>query len=231
MACILPGWSQAVDARAKKRNISAERYAAGKGRNKVAAGKRVRGRIQAALNMPETGPTMRRYFVNTIFDSTFVLLGIVIGSAFSDVPNMHVVIVTILTSSVALGISTGVSVFEAETIEQSRRIDEIERALLSSLEDTYIGKSSRSSILLISVVNFTAPVIAMVLVLTPFLVFGSGDIRTAAWVSVSLAIGLLFFVGLFMGRQGKRNPWWQGVRMAIVGLAAFIICYYIQRII
>jgi predicted membrane protein (TIGR00267 family) len=216
---------------APKSEIGRERYDAGKEERGMAVSTRLRGRVRAALSMPETGPTMRRYFVNTIFDSTFVLLGIVIGSAFSEVPNLHVVVVTILTSSVALGISTGVSVFEAETLEQRRRIDEIERALLRSLEDTYIGKSSRSSILLISGVNFLAPVIACGLILAPFLLIAPGDIRTAAWVAVGLAISLLFVVGLFIGRQGNRNPWLGGVRMAAVGLAAFVICFYIESII
>jgi hypothetical protein len=31
----------------------------------------------------ETGPVMRGFFINTVFDSTFVVLGIIIGSAFT----------------------------------------------------------------------------------------------------------------------------------------------------
>ncbi len=73
--------------------------------------------MSAAMQMPETGPALRRYFVNTIFDSTFVILGVIIGSAFSPDPSYDLVIATILTSSFALGISTGVSVYEAETME------------------------------------------------------------------------------------------------------------------
>jgi len=60
------------------------------------------------MNMPETGPALRRYFVNTIFDSTFVILGVIIGSAFSPDPSYSLVIAIVLTSSFALGISTGV---------------------------------------------------------------------------------------------------------------------------
>jgi len=193
--------------------------------------KRIKARVDAALSMPGTGPTIRRYFVNTIFDSTFVMLGIIVGGALSEHPDLRVVIATILTSAVALGISTGVSVFEAESMEQNRRIDEIEKALLRSLEDTHIGRSSRASIILIAFVNFLAPLTAGAIILTPFLLISPGDIATAAWIAVSLAISMLFITGLVMGRLGKRNPLIQGTRMALVGVAAFIICFYIQSLV
>jgi len=191
----------------------------------------IRQRLDAALSMPETGPTIRRYFVNTIFDSTFVMLGIIIGSAFSGDPNIHVVVATIITSAVALGISTGVSVFEAETLEQNRRMDEIEKALLRSLQDTHIGESSRSSIYLISFLNFLAPLIAGTIILLPFVILSQEGIQTAAWIGVGLAISILFVTGLVMGRMGRRKPLVQGMRMALFGVAAFVLCYFIESLV
>ena len=101
--------------------------------------------MKTALHEPETGPTLRRLFVNTIFDSTFVILGILIASAFSSQPNYHIVVATIVTSSVALGISTGVSVYEAENMEQSIKMKEMERAMLTSLENTKLKRISKST--------------------------------------------------------------------------------------
>ena len=191
----------------------------------------MRRRIEAALSMPETRPAIRRYFVNTMFDSTFVMLGIIIAGAFNDDPNLRVVIATILASAVALGISTGVSVFEAENLEQGRRMDEIEKAMLRSMEETHIGRSSRSSIYLIALVNFMAPIITGTVILAPFLLFSAMDINTAAWTAVGLAITLLFLTGYFMGRAGKRNPWVQAMRMGLIGVGAFIICFYIESVV
>ncbi|WP_026069036.1 VIT1/CCC1 transporter family protein [Methanomassiliicoccus luminyensis] len=187
-------------------------------------------RMRAVLDEPGTGPTLRRFFVNTIFDSTFVILGILIASAFSSEPNLRLVIVTITTSSVALGISTGISVFEAETMEQAIKMKDMERAMLTSLEDTHISKVSRLTIILISAVNFTAPIIAGAITLAPFLLVGSEDIRTAAYVSLALAIAILFVVGAVMGRAGERNPLAQGARMAVAGIGAFIVCYWIESL-
>jgi len=187
-------------------------------------------RIREVLEVPETGPTLRRFFVNTAFDSTFVILGILIGSAFSDEPSLRIVIVTIVTSSVALGISTGVSVFEAESMEQAIKMRELEAAMLTSLEDTHIHRVSRLSILLISVVNFIAPIISGAITLAPFLLLPEAEIRTAAWISVGLAIIILFVIGAIMGRSGERNPILQGIRMSVAGLIAFGICYWIESI-
>ncbi|HVO78131.1 MAG TPA: VIT1/CCC1 transporter family protein [Methanomassiliicoccales archaeon] len=187
-------------------------------------------RVQAALSLPTTGPSIRRYFVNTIFDATFVMLGVVLGSAFSSNPNLHVTMVTLITSAVALGISTGVSVFEAESMEQKIRMGEIERAMLRSLEDTHLGRSSRTSIYLIAGLNMTAPVAAGLIIILPFIVF-STDVALAAWIAVSLAMLMLFATGFVMGRIGKRNPWAQGIRMTLVGAFAFLVCYLIQTVV
>jgi len=192
---------------------------------------KISSRIEAALSLPDTWPSIRRYFVNTMFDSTFVMLGIIIAGAFNETPNLRVVIATILSSAVALGISTGVSVFEAENLEQGRRIDEIEKAMLRSMEETHIGRSSRSSIYLIALVNFMAPIVTGTVILAPFLLFSAVDIQTAAWTAVGLAITLLFLTGYIMGRAGKRSPWIQAMRMALVGVGAFIICFYIESVV
>jgi predicted membrane protein (TIGR00267 family) len=163
-----------------------------------------------------------------MFDSTFVILGILIASAFSSDPSLRTVIVTIVTSSVALGISTGISVFEAETMEQSIKMREMERAMLTSLEDTHLHSISKLTILLVAVVNFFAPIISGIITLTPFLVVGERDIQLAAFVSLGLAISILFVVGAAMGRAGNRNPVVQGARMAVAGLGAFLLCFFIE---
>jgi predicted membrane protein (TIGR00267 family) len=173
---------------------------------------------------------MRRFFVNTMFDSTFVILGILIALAFSSEPNLRTVIVTIVTSSVALGISTGISVFEAETMEQSIKMREMERAMLTSLEDTRLQSISQLTIIVVAVVNFTAPILSGAITLAPFLLVGDSDIKLAAYTSLGLAITILFVVGAAMGRAGQRNPWIQGTRMAVAGVAAFLICFWIESV-
>jgi len=184
-------------------------------------------KIRAATSLPDTLPSMRRYFVNSIFDATFVMLGIIIGSALSSDPNHSVIITTLITSAFALAISTGASVYEAEGLEQGRRMSEIGRAMLSSVEDTNIGRASRTSIILIAFVNSLAPLLAGAITVAPFLLLPIGEVVFAAEIAISLAILLMFVTGFFMGRTAMKNPWVKGFRMALIGLAAFVICYFI----
>ena len=163
--------------------------------------------------------------MTTIFDSTFVILGIMIGLALTNNAHTKTVIATILTSTVAMGISTGISIFEAERLEQDIRLRKIERALLSSLEGTDIQRMSRASITLIAIINFCAPILTGLITLAPFLLLPQDEISMAAWLSVGLAIALLFVVGAVMGRLGEKNPLLQGGRMVLIGVFAFVVCF------
>jgi len=183
------------------------------------------------MSLPETGPALRRYFVNTMFDSTFVVLGIIIGSALTAGADNDLVIATIITSCVALAISTGSSVYEAETLEQSRRMSEIGRAMLRTVEDTNLGKASKTSAMIIALVNSAAPLMTCAIIVTPFILLGEGTIIIAAEASIVLAIVLLFITGFVMGRLSDKNPWWKGLRMSLVGLAAFVVCYGIGGVV
>jgi len=180
-----------------------------------------------AMSLPETGPALRRYFVNTMFDSTFAVLGIIIGSALTADADPSLVIATIITSCVALAISTGSSVYEAETLEQSRRMDEIGRAMLRPVGETNLGKASKASAAIIALSNSLAPLMSGAIIVSPFLLLGEETIVGAAEVAIVLAIVLLFITGFIMGKLSERNPWWKGLRMSLGGLAAFVVCYMI----
>ncbi len=187
--------------------------------------------FKEAMSLPETGPALRRYFVNTMFDSTFAVLGIIIGSALTADADQDLVIATIITSCVALAISTGSSVYEAETLEQSRRMDEIGRAMLRPVEETNLGKASKASAAIIALSNSVAPLMSGAIIVSPFLLLGDETMIVAAETAIVLAIVLLFITGFIMGRLSEKNPWWKGLRMSLVGLAAFIVCYMIGGVV
>ena len=187
--------------------------------------------FKAAMSLPETGPALRRYFVNTMFDSTFAVLGIIIGSALTADADRGLVIATIVTSCVALAISTGTSVYEAETLEQARRMDEIGRAMLRPVDETSLGKASKASAAIIALANSIAPLVSGAVIVSPFLLVTEEALMTAAEAAIALAIVLLFITGFIMGRLSERNPWWKGLRMSLVGLAAFVVCYLIGGVV
>jgi len=187
-------------------------------------------RLQETLKHESFGPIIRRFFINTLFDSTFMLLGIIVGSAFAADAGLKVIIVTMLTTSIALGISTGVSVYEAESLEQERRIADLEKALFTDLQDTSIQKTAKNTILLATIINFATPLFSCALTVMPFILslIGILQIEIAGWVSVTLALSTLFGAGVYLGRIGKTNPYKKGVRMVAFGVLAFAIGFFLD---
>ena len=168
---------------------------------------------------------IRRFFINTLFDSTFMLLGIVVGSAVIAEARLQSIMATMVTSSLALGISTGVSVYEAENLEQERKIDRIEKAMIQDLSGTLVHDSARSITLAASLINFFTPLVSCAIVILPFILAGASvvSIESAARISIAVTLSELFIVGAYMGKIGKKNPWIKGLRMLGFGLIAFVI--------
>jgi len=189
--------------------------------------------LRETLKNESVGPVIRRFFINTLFDSTFMLLGIVVGSAFAASAGLRVIILTMLTTSVALGISTGVSVYEAESLEQEKRIADLEKALFTDLHDTSIQKTAQNTILLATLINFATPLFSFSVTATPFLfaTLGLLQVEVASWLSVGVALGTLFAAGVYMGRLGKTNPYKKGARMVLFGVLAFIVGFLLDWLI
>ena len=155
-------------------------------------------RLRETLKQESVGPIIRRFFINTLFDSTFMLLGIIVGSAFAGDAGLHIIIVTMLTTSIALGISTGVSVYEAESLEQEHKISDLEKALFTDLDDTSIQKTAKYTILLATIINFATPLVSCAVTITPFILATTGILHAdiAGWISVALALSTLFGLSL-----------------------------------
>ncbi|MEM2875777.1 MAG: VIT1/CCC1 transporter family protein [Candidatus Bathyarchaeia archaeon] len=189
--------------------------------------------IRVKLKGLDLGSALRRFFINTLFDSTFMLMGIIIGSAFSENPDLRVILSTMVTSSLALGISAGVSVYEAESLERYRRIAELERALFRKLDKTTVARSARKAATVISLINFLTPLTSCSVTASPFLFASLGilDVGSASWLSITLALGTLFLAGTYLGRLGRKNPFIKGLRMMVFGVVAFVIGYWIEELI
>ena len=188
--------------------------------------------LKKMMNSEDVGPIVRRFLVNTLFDATFVLLGIIVGITVASTINLRLAVTTMLTSSLALGISAGVSVYEAESLEQERKISKLERALFRDLRGTMIEERAKSVVFLAALVNFTAPLVSCAVTAIPLIISINNFIttETAVLTSVICALGILFATGVYLGRIGKTNPWKKGTRMVIFGIIAFLIGYLLNNI-
>lgn len=172
----------------------------------------------------------RRYFVNTVFDSTFVSMGIVVASALVPDSSVGTVVGTMFAVSLALGISTGTSVYEAEKVEAEIRLRELERAMLTPLDGTDATRVLDVSRYLIVTVNAVAPLAVFAATASPFFLSSSLTILgiPTAFFSVAIAMVVLFLVGTYLGRLTGRPAWLKGLRMAVIGIATFGAIWLIQ---
>lgn len=194
------------------------------------------GKLSALLSRvksKDVGPILRRFFINTLFDSTFMLLGIVIGSAYLSNPEPSLILATMISSSFALGISTGVSIYESESMEREIRIAELEKALFRELDNTKIEEEAKTATSIISLINFLTPLASCAALAFPFLLvlLKILDPKMAPWLSVGLAMGIIFLAGVYLGRVGKTNPWIKGLKMVAFGFLAFFIGFLIQALV
>lgn len=181
----------------------------------------------------DSNPSIRRFFINTLFDSTFTLLGVIVGSAFVATPELDVILGTMITISLGLGISSGVSVYQAESLEQEREVQKLEKAMLKSLDGTKVAKSAQKNILITASVNMLTPFCTCFLYSLPLLFALAGfiDVTLGALSSIIIALSTLTLTGIGISRNGKGNPIIKGIKMGILGGITFLIGYIIQFLI
>jgi predicted membrane protein (TIGR00267 family) len=170
------------------------------------------------------------YIINTLFDAVFTLLGIIVGGAFGSTIDIRTIIGTMLTASFSLGVSSGFSVYEAESLQEEKRIGAIEEALLTDLEDTLIIKNSRTVTVLSALLVFFTPLIACFFNLIPlfFVFFGFIKIERGTFLTIGVDLSLIFLSGLAFGGE---NRLLKGVRMTLMGVLIFLAAFFLNNII
>jgi len=169
------------------------------------------------------------YIINTLFDAVFTVMGIVIGSSFSARLDLKAIIGTIITASLSLGVSSGFSVYEAETLQEEKRIDEIEEALLEDLDGRVIAEKSRRVTLFSSTLVFITPLLAGVATLVPFLLvyLGTISVQMGVRIAIGVDLSLIFITGYVFAVE---NRLMKGLRMMVLGIGIFLIGYLLNAV-
>ena len=187
-----------------------------------------RKRVRLPIDLSQL---FRRYFINTLFDSTFVVLGIVSAAIVAPERNIPFTLGTLAAACLAIGISTGLSVYEAERVETEIKMAKLERAMLTDLADTDVHRSLQAHHVLVSLVNLAAPLVVFAITSIPFVLHLTLDwpgLAHAAQASIALAVILVFVSGYALGRLLGGNPLRQGLRMTIAAMGTFIILVLVQ---
>ncbi len=163
----------------------------------------------------------RRYFVIGSFDGALTILGVILGSLHSL--SKELVITAGVAGGVALAVSSIVGAYEAERVENKLEHRELENAMLTQIGGTH-EKAVRFTTIVSSLVHGSAPLIAAMIPIIPFLFL---EVHLAVVVSIGLTLSFLFTMGAYMGSLIKENIVYSGLRFILAGLLTAMITYLI----
>lgn len=108
--------------------------------------------------------------------------------------------------------------------ETKAEILELERAMLTDLDDTRIQSDQRGARAFHAVMSGLGPIIGILITLAPFLLEGTVfSITEAAIVGITLGIGVLGAFGAYMGSISGQRVTVSAIRMALAGLVVALI--------
>lgn len=184
--------------------------------------------LRRVLDKDRVQSLSRRYFVANAFDGTLTSIGIIVGGYLSGIDEGATMVAIGLGAAVGLGTSGIWSVWEIERAETSREREQLEQAMLTSLDDTRLERDHRYTQFVLALAAGTGPVLAIFLTLLPFLVVDIAiTFTTAVLASIGLGILLLGTIGAYMGAISRQRWYVAAVRMALAGLVVAIISIFL----
>lgn len=167
---------------------------------------------------------IRRYFAMNAFDGAMTSLGVVIGAYLSQILDERSVIGVIITSGIAMMVSGFSGTYMTERAERSHSLNELEDAMLVNLDDTVYGRASRFISVFAALVDGSAPFIASIPSVIPFLLVPRLiDLATAFVAAIGASLFTLFILGVYLGRISGENILYSGLKMVVSGAAVAII--------
>ncbi|MFA9492088.1 MAG: VIT1/CCC1 transporter family protein [Anaerolineales bacterium] len=168
----------------------------------------------------------RRYFAMNAFDGALTIIGVVMGNLVAGVGNTRIVISTGLSTSIAMGISGLWGAYLTESAERDREMDELSRVTLVEMKKTRIGRASRLAVLIVALVDGISPFMTAVIILIPFF-FASlfPSLQTVYFTSLTVALVVLFLLGVFLGRVSGKSWIGFGIRTVLAGIFSILIAF------
>jgi len=172
----------------------------------------------------DIGEIGRRYFAMNAFDGVLTIIGVLIGNMSAGVDSVRIVVTTGLTTCIAMGISGLWGSYLTEAAERKRDMDELSRSMLVDQNKTRLGRASRFAAITIAFIDGSAPLLAALIVLIPFLI--AGIFPSIQWIyitSLSVALLTLFGLGMFLGNISRENLIISGIKTIIAGIVSILI--------
>jgi len=183
--------------------------------------------VKFLLRITRSHDIVRRYFVVNGFDGALTMLGLIIGFILSATVDVSIIINACLGAAIALGVSGMSSAYVSEYAERKRTLGQLEDAMISDLHDSAHGEAARGVPLLIALVNGLAPFVISLLILTPLFLSNSGIVfpLSPLYISVAIALLLIFFLGVFLGKVSGVSWLRSGIQTLVIALLTSGLIY------
>lgn len=177
------------------------------------------------------GDIARRAFANNSFDGVLTMVGVVMGSYVVGIKDASVVLITGLSTAIAIGISGGWGAYLTESAERQREITELEKVTLTDLQDSKIGKAAQSAVITVAAVDGLSPFLAAFVVVIPFFFAPLlPSITYVFYASMSMALLALFGLGFYLASISQENKVAYGTKTAIAGIVCMALTFMIERV-
>lgn len=179
------------------------------------------------LHLTQSHGILRRYFVVNGFDGALTMLGLTLGFLVSEDANLSVIINACLGAAIALGISGISSAYLSESAERRHALAKLEEAMISDLQHSAHGKAARGVPFLIALVNGLAPLSISILIMAPLFLSQAGVTLAVSplYIAISIALLLIFCLGVFLGRVAGVSWLRSGLQTLIVAIATISLIY------
>ncbi len=158
------------------------------------------------------------------FDGAMTSLGVVMGSWLGNITDPRSTIGVIITSGVAMMVSGFSGTYMTESAERNHSLNELEDAMLVDLDDTIYGQAGKFVSVFAAFVDGSAPFLASIPAVIPFLLVPSLlAIQAAYIISAAACMISLFALGVYLATISGENLLVSGIKMVISGIAVAII--------
>lgn len=185
--------------------------------------------IRTLLEISDSGKIMRRYFVVNGFDGALTMLGLMMGFYVSERVDLAVVITTCLAAALALGMSGISSAYISEAAERRRTLAQLEKAMVTSLNESHHARAAIWIPWLVALVNGIAPLLIAVIIIVPLWLARSGMVLVPSPLPAAMVVALtiIFLLGVFLGRVGGTFWLWSGLQSLAVALLTVGLIYLV----
>ncbi len=171
------------------------------------------------------GTITRRYFVMNAFDGALTMLGVVIGAYVAGILEPLPIISAAVAGSIAMGASGLSGAYMTEKAERTKKLKELEKAMLTDLKNGLHHKSHRFAAIFAAIVDGISPALAAMFVASPFIAarFGFLSVEQAFIGCITLTLILLSLLGAYLAKISDESMIKYGIQMLIVGcITAFL---------